>query len=585
MINALTTLNIEVVASLPTSNISSTTIYLKGSKQEGNNSYEEYIYVNGAWELIGTTEIDLTSYATKTYVDTKFDGITKSSLGLGNVENKSSATIRGEITSSNVTTALGFTPSKSDHTHSNYSYLVESIRIPTEANEEQYYRIFTVTPKASSYKDAHFVFDVVGRSRTLSTIFLSIATENDNYLKNITATYLGNSTLAGNIRICYYKDETNATSRIEVWIKVTSWNKLAFYPKTSYNIGTHVNINWDMTKGTAFPTDAASTITPSAQYWNGMSSSSSVTNSVNCVTIAANTDLNNVTTPGFHRCNQSSTVSTLTNCPVSSAFFMIVGQSAYTYQELVTYEENPKRYMRNKTGSSTWGAWKKVYTEADKQDTTLITDTRSANETPKWYLTNYKQQVVTEFKNRSAIGLPTTNSTFSKLTTYTCWKDSSGGYPMQEALSDNRMFIRVGTADDTWGAWSEIYTSSSKPTLSDLGVTATATELNYVDGVTSAIQTQLNNKAAKPITYTTTIPTSGWSSSAPYYVDITVTGITATDTPMIAPTYSGTLSTDQTRKENWNKIDRIVTSANKIRVYAFEEKPTATVPIQLTITR
>jgi hypothetical protein len=34
----------------------------------------------------------------------------KSDVGLNNVENKSSATIRGEITSSNVTTALGFTP-------------------------------------------------------------------------------------------------------------------------------------------------------------------------------------------------------------------------------------------------------------------------------------------------------------------------------------------------------------------------------------------------------------------------------------------------------------------------------------------
>lgn len=33
-------------------------------------------------------------------------------------------------------------------------------------------------------------------------------------------------------------------------------------------------------------------------------------------------------------------------------------------------------------------------------------------------------------------------------------------------------------------------------TLSQLGVNATATELNYVDGVTSAIQTQLNNKVA-----------------------------------------------------------------------------------------
>ena len=35
---------------------------------------------------------------------------TKSEVGLGNVENKSSATIRGEITKSNVTSALGYTP-------------------------------------------------------------------------------------------------------------------------------------------------------------------------------------------------------------------------------------------------------------------------------------------------------------------------------------------------------------------------------------------------------------------------------------------------------------------------------------------
>ena len=36
--------------------------------------------------------------------------VTKAQVGLGNVENKSSATIRGEITKNNVTTALGYTP-------------------------------------------------------------------------------------------------------------------------------------------------------------------------------------------------------------------------------------------------------------------------------------------------------------------------------------------------------------------------------------------------------------------------------------------------------------------------------------------
>jgi hypothetical protein len=43
---------------------------------------------------------------------------TKADLGLDSVENKSSATIRGELTSANVTTALGYTPPKTDtNTH------------------------------------------------------------------------------------------------------------------------------------------------------------------------------------------------------------------------------------------------------------------------------------------------------------------------------------------------------------------------------------------------------------------------------------------------------------------------------------
>ena len=39
-------------------------------------------------------------------------GVTKSQVGLGNVDNKSSATIRGELTKANVTDALGYTPLK-----------------------------------------------------------------------------------------------------------------------------------------------------------------------------------------------------------------------------------------------------------------------------------------------------------------------------------------------------------------------------------------------------------------------------------------------------------------------------------------
>lgn len=42
---------------------------------------------------------------------------TKSDIGLGNVENKSSATIRDELTHENVTTALGYTPPATDTTY------------------------------------------------------------------------------------------------------------------------------------------------------------------------------------------------------------------------------------------------------------------------------------------------------------------------------------------------------------------------------------------------------------------------------------------------------------------------------------
>ena len=43
--------------------------------------------------------------------------VTKSQLGLGNVENKSSAAIRGELTNSDVTSALGYTPPTTNTTY------------------------------------------------------------------------------------------------------------------------------------------------------------------------------------------------------------------------------------------------------------------------------------------------------------------------------------------------------------------------------------------------------------------------------------------------------------------------------------
>lgn len=61
LIDKISTMSMLVVDTLPTENISSTTIYLLPTiTSETQNVFEEYIYVNNQWELIGTTKIDLT---------------------------------------------------------------------------------------------------------------------------------------------------------------------------------------------------------------------------------------------------------------------------------------------------------------------------------------------------------------------------------------------------------------------------------------------------------------------------------------------------------------------------------------------
>lgn len=62
-------INIQIVDELPTENISLTTIYFKHmTTSKPHNVYEEWMYINDAWELIGTTEMDLSGYATTAMV-------------------------------------------------------------------------------------------------------------------------------------------------------------------------------------------------------------------------------------------------------------------------------------------------------------------------------------------------------------------------------------------------------------------------------------------------------------------------------------------------------------------------------------
>lgn len=69
LISVIPKFSISPVSSLPTSNISTTTVYLLLDGDESGNLYTEYIYVNNTWEKLGTQTVDLTGYALKSDVE------------------------------------------------------------------------------------------------------------------------------------------------------------------------------------------------------------------------------------------------------------------------------------------------------------------------------------------------------------------------------------------------------------------------------------------------------------------------------------------------------------------------------------
>lgn len=106
---------------------------------------------------------------------------------------------------------------------------------------------------------------------------------------------------------------------------------------------------------------------------------------------------------------------------------------------------------------------------------------------------------------------------------------------------------------------------------------------------TNPVQNKVVNSAiagkATTAIYNATIGTSWSGSAAPYTQTITVSGITAADTPIVDVDLSGT---DYSNKESvisaWSSVYRITTAANSITVYADDKTETA-VPIQLKVVR
>ncbi len=102
------------------------------------------------------------------------------------------------------------------------------------------------------------------------------------------------------------------------------------------------------------------------------------------------------------------------------------------------------------------------------------------------------------------------------------WSGTSGAHAPVYVRS------KRDVSDAKWSDWAQVYTTAHKPTPTDIGaaasshthkvanitdLTATATELNYMDGVTSNVQTQLDGKAASSHNHSASNITSGTLSS------------------------------------------------------------------------
>lgn len=96
----------EIVDELPTENIDTHTIYLvKETAGEADDYYNEYIYINGEWELLGSTRIDLSDYYTKEQVDKIIETLTgvfneKVDIINGNIDkkfDKAGGTVTGDM--------------------------------------------------------------------------------------------------------------------------------------------------------------------------------------------------------------------------------------------------------------------------------------------------------------------------------------------------------------------------------------------------------------------------------------------------------------------------------------------------------
>lgn len=88
---------------------------------------------------------------------------------------------------------------------------------------------------------------------------------------------------------------------------------------------------------------------------------------------------------------------------------------------------------------------------------------------------------------------------------------------------------------------------------------------------------------ASEIVFTATIPTDGWSDSAPYHIDIGVNGMSVDYYPTTDVIDSDDAETRALEREAWPLISKIDTSDNTITVWCDEDIPAQALNIKMKV--
>lgn len=364
-----------------------------------------------------------------THTISEITDLSKSSVGLGNVENKSSATIRGEITSSNVTTALGYTPLNSNlkGANSGVAELDANGKVPTSQLPSYVDDVLEYSAKAS--------FPATGEA---GKIYIDLATNLTYRWSGSAYTEISPSLALGETSSTAYRGDRGKTAYDHSQVKDgsnphgTTFANIASRPTTISGYGiTDAKI-------------ASGTITLGS-------------NSITPLTSSSSLDATKLT--------GTASINTTGKATTAGTADALKGVTA-TATEL--------NYVDGVTSNI------QTQLNAKAVNKTLTNENLNDVKTPGFYNAGGSNSVTNKPSGVDHFGMEVIHY-------------ANGEYYVQIVYNNSGSYRRR-CDNGTWSSWVQDKLTDTTYTLSSFGITATAAELNYVDGVTSNVQTQLNNK-------------------------------------------------------------------------------------------